>query len=329
MNDIYYKNIILKKDYYKKCKPILKWVGGKTQIMEDIISKFPEQMDNYYELFIGGGSVLIELLKKIKEKKIKINKKIYAFDINNHLINLYKHIQNNKVELYKEVISLKEQYNSLKDSNENSLKDSNEDSLKDSKNYINRNPKNLEEGMVCKESFYYYIRNEYNKIEENSIKKSAYFLFLNKVCFRGIYRVGKNNRFNVPYGHYSNTPNIIDKVNLYSLSKLFKDVIFECQDCMNVFERISEKDFVYLDPPYYPINKSFVGYSLSFENEDFHKLFFEKVRELKCKFVMSNSNSQDVYDIFSKYIIYEVIAKRSINSKKPQSKTTELIIQNY
>ena len=81
-------------------KPFLKWVGGKTQIIQKIISKIPNEMNNYHELFLGGGSVLFAVLSLQKQNKIKIKKKIYAYDVNEKLINVYKHIQNYKDELF-------------------------------------------------------------------------------------------------------------------------------------------------------------------------------------------------------------------------------------
>jgi DNA adenine methylase len=78
-------------------KPILKWVGGKTQIIDKILDNFPYEIENYYEPFLGGGSVLLGLLNKIKENKIKLKGNIYVYDINEPLIYMYKNIQNNYI----------------------------------------------------------------------------------------------------------------------------------------------------------------------------------------------------------------------------------------
>ena len=120
-------------------KPFLKWVGGKTQIINDIIAKIPSQMNNYHELFLGGGSVLLAVLSLQKQNKITIKNTIYAYDINNVLINVYKNIQNNKNELYEIINLYVKEYDDIKGS------------------VINRNPSTIEEAKTSKESYYYWI----------------------------------------------------------------------------------------------------------------------------------------------------------------------------
>lgn len=144
-------------------KPFLKWVGGKTQIINDIISKIPIQMNNYHELFLGGGSVLLAVLSLQKQNKIIIKDKIYAYDINNDLINVYKNIQNNKEELYNFINFYSKEYNSINGS------------------IINRKPNSIEEAKTSKESYYYWIRNKYNYIDKNTVECSALFMFITPV----------------------------------------------------------------------------------------------------------------------------------------------------
>ena len=117
-------------------KPFLKWVGGKTQIIDKIIQKIPKEINNYHEPFLGGGSVLLAVLSLQKQNKIKIKNKIYASDINENLINLYKHIQTNKDELYYHINLYVEDYDSIKGTE------------------INRNPSCIEEAKTSKESYY-------------------------------------------------------------------------------------------------------------------------------------------------------------------------------
>lgn len=300
----------LKKNSYQQ--PLLKWVGGKTQIMDKVVDKFPKEMNNYHEFFLGGGSVLLALLSLQKEGKIKIKGKIYAYDLNSNLINLYKNIQSNKDELFKIISEHKSVFDSIKGTE------------------INRKPKNLSEAKTSKESYYYWLRSQYNQMDKDTIECSALFLFLNKTCFRGVYREGPNG-FNVPYGHYKNL-SIISQDELNAVSDLIKNVEFKESDFRKSFNNLKKGDFVYLDPPYAPENtKSFVGYTSDGFNLDAHKTLFDeilKLNEKKIKFVMSNAKVSLVTDTFKDYQSQDILARRAINSKKPESTTTEIIIYN-
>lgn len=296
-------------------KPFLKWVGGKTQIINNVISKIPTEINNYHELFLGGGSVLLAVLSLQKQNKIVIKNKIYAYDINKDLINVYKHIQNSKDEFFKLIKKYLDEYDNIKG------------------NVINRNPKSLEEAKSSKESYYYWIRNKYNKTNktDNALECSAMFMFLNKTCFRGMYREGPNG-FNVPYGHYKKTPKIISKPELDLVSDLIKNVEFKHSNFIDSIKKVNDKagDFVYLDPPYAPENvNSFVGYVAGGFNLDSHKLLFSEIKKFKnAKFVMSNAKVDLVTDTFKDYNYEDIIARRAINAKKPGSKTTEVIVYN-
>ena len=223
-------------------KPILKWVGGKTQILDKLIIEFPIIINNYHEIFLGGGSVLLTFLSYVKYGVIKLLGNIYAYDINEPLIYIYKNIQTNHIELYNEIQYLINDFNSCGNGE------------------INRKPKNINEAKIAKENYYYWIRNEYNKLDftnKKTTKGSAMFIFLNKTCFRGVFRVGPKG-FNVPYGHYKN-PEIINFKHLNEIHELIKNVIFECCDFNISLENIEVNDYVYLDPPYVPeSNTSFV-----------------------------------------------------------------------
>lgn len=291
-------------------KPFLKWVGGKTQIIDSIIGRFPKQMNNYHETFVGGGSVLLALLTLVNEKKIVIKGTINAYDINKNLIHVYKNIQDNIEELLEELTILKEEYKGLT-----------------GKEKI-RNPKNEEEAKSSKESYYYWCRTIYNSMEKYTPKHSAYFIFLNKIGFRGMYREGPNG-FNVPFGHYKKVPEIFNKDQLYKIQKLFKNVNFYCQNFEDSLKNVDTGDYVYLDPPYVKENKkSFVGYNKKGFDLDTHKRLFSMVKELKVKFSMSNSSVPLVKNTFEGYEIYELEARRAINSKNPGSTTTEVIISH-
>ena len=297
-------------------KPIIKWVGGKTQIIDKVVGQFPIEINNYREIFLGGGSVLLGLLSYVKSGIIKISKNIYAYDLNEPLIYMYKNIQTHHDELYNVLQQIITEFNACGEGE------------------INRKPTNLEEAQLAKENYYYWIRIKYNKLnDKNTIVGSAMFIFLNKTCFRGIFRVGPRG-FNVPYGHYNN-PEIINKAHLDEIHTLIQPVIFECCDFTQSLIRREPNDFIYLDPPYAPDckgNKSFVGYTEKGFTINHHNQLFKLIQSIKeSKLMMSNADVSLVQENFTneKYKIISILCRRSINSKKPDAKAKEVIIMNY
>jgi len=282
-------------------KPFLKWVGGKTQILPQVLSKFPREINDYYEPFVGGGSVLLGLLTS----DINIRGKVYASDNNPSLIYTYRNIQSDPDTIYEKT-------------NEHIILLS---SLPDVKGVTNPN---REESLQSRESYYYWIRSEYNKLDDkSSIEASAMFIFLNKTCFRGLHRVGPNG-FNVPWGHYKNT-NMIPKQQICDISILIKNVTFDISDWSSSINRAITGDFVYLDPPYAPVdNTSFVGYTAQGFSE--HIILFDSLKASTYKWVMSNSNVPLVTDSFHGYAIEVLECRRAINSKNPRQTAQEVLV---
>jgi DNA adenine methylase len=310
------KDILIKKIHFPK--PILKWVGGKTQIIDKIIADFPVEINNYREIFLGGGSVLLTLLSYVKSGIIKIHGNIYAYDLNEPLIYIYKNIQRHHNELYDTIQTIITDFNTCGNGE------------------VNRNPKSIEEAKNTKENYYYWIRSEYNKLcltDKKGILGSAMFIFLNKSCFRGIFRVGPKG-FNVPYGHYKN-PEIINKEHLEEVHNLIQNVVFECCDFNTSLTMVESNDFVYLDPPYAPeTSTSFVGYTENgFKIENHNNLFklIHLLTDTDKQIMLSNADVSLVRDNFTneKYNILSILCKRSINSKNPNAKAKEVIIKNY
>ena len=319
--EIVYDNKLVKDVPSKKIyipKPILKWVGGKTQIIDKLITDFPVEINNYREAFLGGGSVLLTLLSYVKSGIIKIQGNIYAYDLNEPLIYIYKNIQTHHKELYDILQTI------IKDFNECGNGE------------INRKPANIAEAKIAKENYYYWIRSEYNKLclnDKKSTLGSAMFIFLNKTCFRGVFRVGPKG-FNVPYGHYNN-PEIINKEHLEEIHNLIQNVVFECCDFNTSLTIVEPNDFVYLDPPYAPeTDTSFVGYTENGFNIENHNNLFKLIHILtdaNKKIMLSNADVNLVRENFTneKYSTLSILCKRSINSKNPDAKAKEVIITNY
>ena len=295
--------------------PFLKWVGGKTQIIDAVINLFPTTMKNYHEPFVGGGSVLLALLSHVKAGKITMTGKAYASDLNANIINLYKTVQTNPEGLIAETRALINIFAPLKGTT------------------INRKPATLEEALTSQESYYYWIRQQFNALaDRQTAKAAAMCLFLNKTNFRGVYRDGPNG-FNVPFGHYTN-PAILHDDHIRQVSALIRDVVFTAQPFGDSLTAPADGDFVYLDPPYAPeTTTSFVGYTGDGFGLDQHTALFRTCAEMKAKNVkilMSNANVKLVRDAFpsSAFQTHTVQARRAINSKNPEATTTEVLITN-
>ena len=295
-------------------KPFLKWVGGKTQMIDKLLTKMPKEMNNYHELFLGGGSVLLAVLSLQKQNLINIKEKVYAYDINNILINVFKNVQSKKDELYKHIEICINEYDKING------------------DVINRKPKDISEAKTSKESYYYWLRSNFNKMDKSTVECSALFMVINKLCFRGMYREGPNG-FNVPFGNYKTTPTIISKENLDIISDLIKDVEFKQSSFTDSIKNPKEGDFVYLDPPYAPENeKSFVGYVNGGFNLDMHKCLFDEVKNLSktnVRFIMNNAKVDLVTESLKDFHSEDITARRAINSKNPGSTTIEVFIFNY
>ncbi len=290
-------------------KPLLKWVGGKTQILDKLFEHFPATIQNYHEIFLGGGSVLLALLSSGR-----ICGEIYAYDINEPLIYVYKNVQTRHQELYDTLQVIIREMNACPEEG----------------GVLNRKPTTIQEATQLKENYYYWCRTRYNNLSADEKKTplgSALFIFLNKTCFRGVFRVGPNG-FNVPYGH-NKKPEIINKEHLDSVHRLIQPVHFECLDFASSMARVKAGDFVYLDPPYAPETAtSFVGYTDTGFPLEKHQQLFELLNNMEASFIMSNSDVELVRTHFqsAKYVVKTVVCKRLINSKNPESKTNEVFV---
>lgn len=298
-------------------KPFMKWVGGKTQIIEDVISMYPAEMKNYHEPFVGGGSVLLALLSYQRAGRIRIQETVYASDLNANLITLYKNVQSNLDDVISSLRLLTDDYSSLNGT------------------IINRNPTNIEEARTSQESYYYWARRLFNELshdERTTPRASAMLLFLNKTCYRGLYREGPHG-FNVPFGHYK-SPTILDDTHLREVSQLIQGVVFSAQPFTQSLAALKSQDFVYLDPPYAPENSaSFVSYTSDGFGIDKHRSLFNTCYTLtsnNIKMLMSNADVKLVRDAFPTptYQTKIISCRRAIHSTRPNTRTNEVLISN-
>ena len=291
-------------------KPVLKWVGGKTQILETVLSKFPSTLRDYHEPFLGGGSVLLGLLSYRQAGKIVISGTVYASDLNSNLIGLYQSVQRTPDTLITSIRALVEEFSHCEDGE------------------VNRSASTLQEAMTSRESYYFWIRSRFNALSREQRMApagSAMLLFLNKTCFRGIYREGPRG-FNVPYGNYAQI--VIDEEHIHTVSRLIQGVVFRVQPFMDSLAGVQPGDFVYLDPPYAPeTGTSFVGYTADGFGLEQHEALFTRCQGLACSWLMSNADVPVVRDNFPPpYSTLVLSCRRSIHSTRPDSRTNEVLI---
>lgn len=309
--------------------PFLKWVGGKGEILDKL--PFPKKIDNYYEPFLGGGSVLIHLLNKLEDGEIELIGKITANDINTQLIGTFRAIKEMPNELSQRIQYLADCYKTAP-----LIKKPPEQKHK--KTIV---PDTIENAIQNgKEVLYYFYRNWYNSIvygdksPESQVDMAALFIVINRTCFRGVHRVGKD--FNVPFGNYLN-PWFPTADDILILSNLFNkyDVDFRNEHFTDVYRKgRNPLDFYYLDPPYYPIDeKSFTGYNEGgFNMEEHNKLiiYYRTIaNRYKSRILMSNADVSFITDALGDFNIEKIPVMRRIHSKNPGEKAMEVLIKNY
>ena len=290
-------------------KPFVKWVGGKSQLVEQIekmLSTDGEKvLTKYAEPMVGGGALFFSILSKYDFEEL------YISDINAELINAYQAVKNDVNNL---IAKLNEMQMLFLPMDENGRK-----------------------------YFYYTVRERFNSTtltEETATEKAAEFIFLNKTCFNGLYRVNRKGQFNVPMGAYKN-PTICDDENLCNIHEALQNVTIVCGDYSLSKSFIDKDTFVYLDPPYRPISETsgFTSYNSDvFDDNEQIRLskFIDEINLVGAKIVLSNSDPKNVNeddnffdDLYKNYKINRVAASRAINSKgDKRGKINELLIYN-
>ncbi len=294
----------------KVAKPFLKWAGGKTQLIGEIENILPTEVTNqeftYIEPFVGSGAILFWMLSGFPNiEKAVIN------DINQDLINAYDVIKNSPNELILILEEYEKQYHSFEGNQEQ------------------------------EKGYFYEKRTIFNTRKENNIVQAAIFIFLNRTCFNGLYRVNRKNEYNVPKGRYKN-PTICNKANILAVNEALQKVEILCGDYEATLEYANDNTIFYFDPPYKPLNEtsSFNSYAKDEFNDDEQirlKEFCSKLDALDHRWILSNSdvkgkNPNDNFfdDLYSDFQIGRVDAKRSINANpKKRGKLKELLITNY
>jgi DNA adenine methylase len=291
-------------------KPFLKWAGGKAQILEKIRMQYPvglgTTVTKYAEPFVGGGAVLFDILNKYNIGEV------YIGDTNHELILTYITVRDNIDGLIKALRDLEKAY--------------------------------LPADETRRKELYYACRARFNALKaanDESVELAALFIFLNRTCFNGLYRVNAKGEFNVPQGSYKN-PCICDEDNLRAVSLKLQNVKIVCGDYKESRTFIGKDTFVYFDPPYRPLNasSSFTSYTQDgFNDGDQIELarFIDKISESGAFVIASNSDpknaneADDFFDkLYSRHKIFRICAGRAINSVgNNRGKINELLIASY
>ncbi len=183
------------------------------------------------------------------------------------------------------------------------------------------------------ENYYYDVRKAFNS-RSTGIERSAQFIYLNKTCFNGLYRVNAKGEFNVPKGRYKNPP-IANHNLLKEASKLLQGVQIECLPFEKTESKPQKEDFIYLDPPYHPLSEtsSFTSYTKEdFTAKDQERLaeYYKKMDKKGCYVMLSNSDTEFIKNLYSDYEIKIVKAKRAISCKgEGRGAINEIVIMNY
>jgi DNA adenine methylase len=293
----------------KIAKPFLKWAGGKTQLINDIEKALPNDISKdkftYIEPFVGSGAVLFWMLNNFPNlQKAVIN------DINEDLINTYKTISSRPKELISILDILQNEYHGLEGQDEE------------------------------KKEYYYSKRELYNTRKEEQSGQAALFIFLNRTCFNGLYRVNRKNEYNVPMGSYKR-PTICDRENILAVSQALQKVEILCGDYEETLSFTDSNTLFYFDPPYKPLSEtsSFNSYAKDeFNDQEQIRLrdFCHKLDTLNHNWILSNSdvkgkdiNDNFFDDLYSDFKIERVNAKRSINANpEKRGLLKELLITN-
>ena len=293
---------------YTQARPFIKWVGGKTQLLNEVSKSLPRdfasrQHVTYVEPFVGGGAVMFWILQEYPNiERAVIN------DINQELICTYRVIQVNVEELIAELAHIQDEYIPL--------------------------------GSEGRKAYFMEKRARFNTKKTTPVETAALFIFLNRTCFNGLYRVNSKGKFNVPHGKYAN-PRICDADNLHACSAVLQKVEILCGDFSETGRYAGPNTLFYFDPPYKPITEtsSFTSYAKEGFNHDEQvrlRDFCDQISKDKALFVASNSDpkgvnpSENFFDtLYNHFIIKRVSATRMINSDASgRGAISELIISN-
>lgn len=262
--------------------PVLKWAGGKGQLLGALMPRLPARFTRYYEPFAGGAALFFALAPR----------KAVLCDTNAELVNVYTVVRDELPGLVR----------------------------------------NLRGYRYDKKLFYEVRSQRPDSLDE--VARAARFIYLNRTCFNGLYRVNRRGEFNVPFGRYTN-PTILDLPRLQKASRVLQEAEVRLTDFAAVDEEAKRGDFVYFDPPYVPRNRtsSFTAYTAeAFDMAAQERLaeLFRRLDRRGCKLMLSNSDTEPVHKLFKGFRVERVPANRNINARaSARGAIYEVIVRNY
>lgn len=288
-----------------KASPFIQWVGGKRQLMERYMEIFPKEFNDYYEPFLGGGSVFFHLHEIYGDEK-----NYFLSDLNEELVISYNEIKNNPS-------GVKDLYNQMYERHNKEF-------------YYDI--RNIDRTKISDRTYEF----KYDVCRTlPSVELAARFVYLNKTCFNAIYRVNKSKLFNVPIG--TSLKKDFSVGNLFDLcSKSLKNITVNYNSYESIEGSVKKGDFVYLDPPYAPMTATanFTSYTkegFDVADQKALKEFCDRLHKKGALFAVSNSNCGLISSLYSEYNQHTFVVNRNLNSKKDKRKnaTEEILITNF
>lgn len=291
-----------------RVRPVVKWAGGKSQLLDTFQNCYPPGLrsgaiQRYIEPFMGSGAVLFDLGTRFPHLDV------LALDSNPRLVATYRAIRDDAPAVIERLAAWQAEYWAADEPTRHQL--------------------------------YYRVRDLFNAGVESAVDQASAFVFLNRTCFNGLYRVNRQGQFNVPVGRY-HRPLICDAANLSRVQRVFQHVDLRVGDYWDVLDRVDAHTFIYCDPPYRPLSAtaSFTAYAAeAFGDEQQRELaaFLRACRDCGAAVMLSNSDphnvdpADDFFDaLYHDWVITRVPARRAINSKaERRGPIQELVITNY
>ncbi len=274
-------------------RPVVKWAGGKRQLLGELVERCPEDFENYFEPFFGGGALYLHLWRKGA-----VRGRVFLNDANPELINLYRMVRDHPAEVAAAV----------------------------------KQPE-----FANTREAYLACRMRFNAIRgtDACVERAALFLYLNHHGYNGLWRVNRRGEYNIPFGRYVKPPRFGEEAVLTALAAALEPAVLSEGDFAGILPDISKGDFVYLDPPYFPVSETanFTSYTTeSFGMAEQERLcaMFREADRRGARVMLSNSVAPEILEMYAEFSVERVQVLRYLNAKvSGRGGAEEIIVRNY